>query len=199
MDVLRLLKLAALVSVVLVLNTAVVLMVTQARVPASAQSPPGCVDGDVNGDFSLDISDCVYTLQHLFESGPAPVACASGTSGGAVLSSGLLEFPQGSTPIFSGFGADYTVIPNNEALVQVPMPREGTLKNLHGFGAAGAGSGRVTVRVNGQDTPLTVLVSGSVDSNTADVVPIQQGDLVSIKLTEGTTGTWNCRYTLELE
>lgn len=39
-------------------------------------SPSSTVSGDVNGDGQLDISDAVYTLSHLFNGGPAPVACA---------------------------------------------------------------------------------------------------------------------------
>jgi hypothetical protein len=79
MDILRLLRIAALLSVVLVLNTAVVLMVTQARGPVSAQVTPPCVTGDANGDSLLDIGDPIYLLGHLFSGGPAPVACAQTT------------------------------------------------------------------------------------------------------------------------
>ena len=44
--------------------------------PASAQVGGPCIDGDVNGDLGLDISDPIYLLRHLFEGGPAPMACA---------------------------------------------------------------------------------------------------------------------------
>ena len=33
-------------------------------------------NGDVNGDGTIDISDVVYTLLYLFQSGSPPVACA---------------------------------------------------------------------------------------------------------------------------
>jgi hypothetical protein len=32
-------------------------------------------NGDVNGDNSLDLSDAIYLLTHLFQGGPAPLAC----------------------------------------------------------------------------------------------------------------------------
>lgn len=75
---LRTAKIAALVSVVLLLNAVTTLLFVQAKVPAIAQVSGGCIDGDVNGDAGLDISDPIYLLQHLFEGGPAPVACAQG-------------------------------------------------------------------------------------------------------------------------
>jgi hypothetical protein len=45
-----------------------------ARARGDATTAPG--PGDVNGDGSLDVSDAVYLLVHLFRGGPAPVACA---------------------------------------------------------------------------------------------------------------------------
>jgi hypothetical protein len=32
-------------------------------------------NGDVNGDDALDLSDAIYLLTHLFQGGPAPIAC----------------------------------------------------------------------------------------------------------------------------
>ena len=32
-------------------------------------------NGDVNGDGSLDLSDAIYLLSHLFQGGPAPELC----------------------------------------------------------------------------------------------------------------------------
>jgi len=40
-------------------------------------------NGDVNGDNSLDLSDAIYLLSHLFQGGNAPVGCPGG-GGGAV-------------------------------------------------------------------------------------------------------------------
>jgi len=79
MDTLRLLKIALLVAATAALTTATVLMVTQARVPATAVGPTPCLDGDVNGDSSLDIGDPIFLLGHLFGGGPAPIACAQTT------------------------------------------------------------------------------------------------------------------------
>ena len=35
--------------------------------------------GDVNGDNGLDLSDAIYLLTHLFQGGPAPLACPAAT------------------------------------------------------------------------------------------------------------------------
>lgn len=47
-----------------------------ARVGRAAGENPGCVPGDANGDGSLDVSDAVYLLYHLFVGGKPPVPCA---------------------------------------------------------------------------------------------------------------------------
>jgi len=39
-------------------------------------------NGDVNGDGEFDLSDAIYTLAHLFQGGPAPVACPEAPGGG---------------------------------------------------------------------------------------------------------------------
>ena len=88
---LRLAKIAALVSLVVLANAVTTLLFVQGRVPVSAQVGGPCVDGDVNGDSSLDLSDAIYTLQHLFEGGPAPIACAQ-TSTSMELESVLAQF-----------------------------------------------------------------------------------------------------------
>jgi len=76
---LRLAKIAALISAVILLNAVTTLLFVQSRVPAAAQvGPAACVDGDVNGDAGLNIGDPIYLLQHLFQGGPGPVACAQG-------------------------------------------------------------------------------------------------------------------------
>lgn len=42
-------------------------------VPAQSGGKPRVSSGDVNGDGGVDIGDAVYLLDHLFQSGPAPV------------------------------------------------------------------------------------------------------------------------------
>src|SRR5260221_14325414 len=44
---------------------------------------PSLVNGDVNGDGMLDLSDAVYIIQYLYLAGPAPAVaeCPGGTTG----------------------------------------------------------------------------------------------------------------------
>ncbi|MEO2184478.1 MAG: hypothetical protein ABGY43_19490 [bacterium] len=76
---LRILKISLLVSVVVLLNAMTTLLFVQNAVPASAG--PQCVDGDVNGDAAVDITDPIYLLSYIFGGGPEPVACAQQPSG----------------------------------------------------------------------------------------------------------------------
>ena len=55
---LRILKISALVSVVILLNAVTTLLFVQNAVPAVAG--PQCVNGDVNGDATVDITDPVH-------------------------------------------------------------------------------------------------------------------------------------------
>ena len=71
---LRILKISLLVSVVVLLNAVTTLLFVQNAVPASAG--PQCVNGDVNGDAAVDITDPIHLLSYIFEGGPEPVACA---------------------------------------------------------------------------------------------------------------------------
>jgi Tol biopolymer transport system component len=50
--------------------------------PARADTPTP--SGDVNGDSQIDISDAIYLLRYLFESGPSPTPCVVDTSGGII-------------------------------------------------------------------------------------------------------------------
>ena len=70
----RVLKITALVSVVVLLNAVTTLLFVQSAAPASAG--PNCVNGDVNGDFVVDITDPIHLLGYIFEGTPVPVACA---------------------------------------------------------------------------------------------------------------------------
>ena len=36
-------------------------------------------NGDVNGDNTIDLSDAIYLLAHLFQGGPAPALCPGGS------------------------------------------------------------------------------------------------------------------------
>ncbi len=76
---LRILKISALVSVVLLLNAVTTLLFVQNAVPAIAG--PQCVSGDVNDDAAVDLSDPLYLLNYLFQGGPEPVACAQVPAG----------------------------------------------------------------------------------------------------------------------
>ena len=75
----RVLKITALVSVVVLLNAVTTLLFVQSAAPASAG--PNCVNGDVNGDFVVDITDPIHLLGYIFEGTPVPVACAQNPSG----------------------------------------------------------------------------------------------------------------------
>ena len=44
---------------------------------AGPPPPPASVDGDVNGDGALNLSDPIYLLRFLFQGGAAPVPCSS--------------------------------------------------------------------------------------------------------------------------
>ena len=60
----RVLKITALVSVVVLLNAVTTLLFVQSAAPASAG--PNCVNGDVNGDFVVDITDPIHLLGYIF-------------------------------------------------------------------------------------------------------------------------------------
>ena len=72
----RALSTIGILSFIVVTQIATVMIFTGGPI-SSADPPPACVEGDANGDFVLDVSDPIYLLEHLFLSGPAPVACAS--------------------------------------------------------------------------------------------------------------------------
>ncbi len=82
---LRILKISLLVSVVVLLNAMTTLLFVQNAVPASAG--PQCVNGDVNGDAAVDITDPIHLLSYIFEGGPEPVACAQSPAEVIVLNS----------------------------------------------------------------------------------------------------------------
>ena len=64
----RVLKIGSLVSVVVLINAVTTLLFVQSAAPASAG--PNCVNGDVNGDFVVDITDPIHLLGYIFEGAP---------------------------------------------------------------------------------------------------------------------------------
>ena len=68
------LKIATWVSVLVLLNAVTTLLFVQSAAPVSAG--PNCVEGDVNGDFVVDITDPIHLLGYIFDGTPLPVACA---------------------------------------------------------------------------------------------------------------------------
>lgn len=81
---------------------------------------------------------------------------------------------------------------NNEAFVQIPVTRSGTLKNMFiypaGFNPKNGTSVTATLRINKTDTELSVTHTGAdginVIGNTIDEVIVNQGELISIKFQE---------------
>jgi len=52
--------------------------------PARADTPLPAGTGDVNGDSKVDISDPIYLLKYLFESGSPPAACVGSSADGII-------------------------------------------------------------------------------------------------------------------
>lgn len=70
----RFLRLLAALSIVSLVNLAIVYSLVQ---PASSSAGGTAVSaGDANGDSTVDIADAVYVLSYLFQGGPPPVAIA---------------------------------------------------------------------------------------------------------------------------
>lgn len=69
------LKIAVWVSGFVLLNAVTTLLFVQSAAPVAA-GPNNCVDGDVNGDSVVDITDPIHLLGYIFEGTPLPVACA---------------------------------------------------------------------------------------------------------------------------
>jgi predicted metal-dependent enzyme (double-stranded beta helix superfamily) len=95
-----------------------------------------------------------------------------------------------------------------EPFVQLPITRQGKLKNLFiypaGFTPTSGCSVTATIRVNGSDSPLNVIHSSnngnSVTSNTSTEVSVSPGDLISVKIleTNGVAPQGVYRITFEL-
>ena len=89
----RVLKIGSLVSVVVLINAVTTLLFVQSAAPASAG--PNCVNGDVNGDFVVDITDPIHLLGYIFEGAPVPVACAQNPSDVFVINSPTVKLTDG--------------------------------------------------------------------------------------------------------
>ena len=155
----RVLQLVLVSSGIVALNlvTVVILLGLVGGIGLSAAGPPNDGCGDVNGDGTVDISDPITLLSHIFEG--QPLACAQPISSGAILTADTVI---GVTDV-GGFEAVEYVIGDeqgdNPNIQQAPVPRSGTLKNLtvyHWPAAFSNGEAMVTVLVNGVDTPLSV-------------------------------------------
>jgi hypothetical protein len=91
------------------------------------------------------------------------------------------EGANGTSYLAPGNGSTQT----NEITVRVP--RAGILKNLHVQQRVASGAGGrtdvYTVRVNGADKAITCTLDNAISGqDSAHVVPVAQGDAVSIKL-----------------
>ena len=67
-------KLSGFVVLITVVNLIMILAVVGPARSTAGQNPP-CIPGDVNGDFTVDLSDPLYLLNFLFTQGSDPVAC----------------------------------------------------------------------------------------------------------------------------
>lgn len=89
----------------------------------------------------------------------------------------------GTTVYFGGRTGD-----NDEANTHFPAPVNGTIRNLHAAvttGPGGSETGTFTVRINGADTAVTCVLTGSetLSSNTADTVAVSAGDKITVSVT----------------
>ena len=71
-----LLRITGLVGAVFFFNIVVAVFLLSALPVSSAGPTERCVAGDANGDGTLSILDPLYLLEHLFQDGDPPVACA---------------------------------------------------------------------------------------------------------------------------
>ena len=119
---LRILKISALVSVVILLNAVTTLLFVQNAVPASAG--PQCVNGDINGDATVDITDPIHLLSYIFEGGPEPIACAQAPTSAEleyVLQKFFPKFENFVTIDLSNNQTHEIVVPPNQLFVLTAM------------------------------------------------------------------------------
>ena len=182
----RVLTTIALFSVFSILNVATVLvLLSTAGVQVGSADPAGppCIPGNVNGDGALDLGDPIYLLQHLFQSGPAPIACAQATGGGCVLGTGVVSFAgvANQTRYQSLIGGEFGPFPG---LASTILPRDGVFRNLTVQGLENNEATTVTIDlvVNGQETALSLMNPPAGQSVVdPDEVCVLAGDLVQFR------------------
>ncbi len=86
---------------------------------------------------------------------------------------------------------------------QMPMPFDGVLANLYlnVYTNTSTSADTLTIYLNGSPTALTVSTTATttgVISNTSDVVSFSAGDLISVSISQSTTGTFSANLTLEV-
>ncbi len=96
------LKIAVWVSGFVLLNAVTTLLFVQSAAPVAAG--PNCVDGDVNGDYVVDITDPIHLLAYIFDGSPLPVACAQQPPFGHIFK--LSAAPQLDLPPQTSFGCN---------------------------------------------------------------------------------------------
>lgn len=198
---LRLAKIAALVSVVVLLNAVTTLLFVQTRVPAGAQvGPSPCVTGDVNGDSILDVADPVYLLTHLFGMGPAPQACAQTSPATMLFAYGATNATgvPGDTQYAVFHVQNQQILPGENA---VAIPRGGLLRNLRVTKNCSAicGDFAVSVVVNGMETSLTANTTNSPTSAPGISIPVSAGDTLCFKFSSTDTTQGSGIAVCELE
>ncbi|MFN0059277.1 MAG: hypothetical protein ACKVX7_12555 [Planctomycetota bacterium] len=123
----RSLKFLAAVSLVSILNLAGLVVIAGMMRFSAGAGPVATMNGDVNGDGSINLGDAVYLLHYIFESGAPPVAIAGPSQPAKMLfphpadlvnvSTGTLFPPDGIVTIQPGTGVVMYDVPPDKWLV----------------------------------------------------------------------------------
>jgi hypothetical protein len=182
---------------------------------------PAMENGDVNGDWSIDVSDPVFLLNYLYSGGPAPVpvfcqAEIPGNHNGDVNGDGAIDlsdcislllhlFSSGREPtsacgIGDGSGAQVSKIPFTARLVfdnpDPPAP-EARLW-IDGGGNLHLRNGRRAATVSGDFVGRFEGVA-NLDVDAATFVGTGFGTFVLNVTWQGKTGTWSGSYSATLD
>jgi hypothetical protein len=126
----------------------------------------------VNGDAGLNIGDPIYLLQHLFQGGPGPVACAQTTPNdiAAAIDAALAKYEPraGERDFIIQFVATG---PSDVVLVSVPPSRV--------FRITGARLDAGELHLNGQPFYGVPLASAGYPEPLASLVDLVPGDTLS--------------------